>query len=109
MENENAFTPFDLEFFSKPLQILKVMVPYMPPKEQRSLAMMIKFLELQKVSTLFNGKSSALQSCSIEDSGERMTQMLNEIKNYCSDKEKENIDMALTMMQMFSTYELLFH
>ncbi|MCI5712415.1 MAG: hypothetical protein PUB46_06025 [Lachnospiraceae bacterium] len=109
MENENTITPFDMEFSSRPLQILKVMIPYMPPKEQRNLAMLIKVMELQKVTSLFNGKSSSLQSCSIEDPNERMTQMLNDIKNYCSDKEKENIDMALTMMQMFSTYEMLSH
>ena len=109
MENENTVTPFDLEFSSKPLQILKVMIPYMAPQEQRSLAMMIKIMELQKAAALFNGKSSALQTCSIEDPGERMTQMLNDIKTYCFDKEKETIDMVLTMIQMFSTYEFLFH
>lgn len=109
MENDLTYTPFDLELQTRNLQIMKVMVPYLQPEQQRMFAMMIKFMELQKTAQLFNGKAAAIQSCSIDDPQERMSQMLNDIKTYCTPKEQENIDMALNMIQMFSAYEMLFN
>ena len=35
--------------------------------------------------------------------------MLADIRGYCTPKEQENIDMALNMIQMLSTYEVLFN
>lgn len=108
MEYNNSYAPFDLEFQTKDLQIMKAMIPYMTPALQRMLAMFVKYQELQKTLVLFDGKAPAIQSCSIEDPQERMTQMLNDIKNYCTKQEKENIDLAINMLQVFSTYEQFF-
>ncbi len=109
MENETGYTPFDQEFQTRDLQILKTMIPYLQPGQQRMFAMLIKFMELQKTSQLFDGKEPVIQTCSTTDPQERISQMLNDIKTYCTPKEQENIDMALNMLQMFSTYEMLFN
>lgn len=108
MENENQFTPFDQELQTRELQIFKTMLPYLMPGQQRMFALMIKFMELQKTASLFNGKAPSMQVCSSTDPQERMSQMLADIRSYCTPKEQENIDMALNMIQMLSTYEVLF-
>ena len=55
MENESTFTPFDRELQSRELMIFKTMIPYLMPGQQRMFALMIKFMELQKTASLFNG------------------------------------------------------
>ena len=50
-----------------------------------------------------------MQVCSSTDPQERISQMLADIRGYCTPKEQENIDMALNMIQMLSTYEVLFN
>ena len=77
--------------------------------QQRMFALMIKFMELQKTASLFNGKAPSMQVCSSTDPQERISQMLADIRGYCTPKEQENIDMALNMIQMLSTYEVLFN
>ena len=59
MENESTFTPFDRELQSRELMIFKTMIPYLMPGQQRMFALMIKFMELQKTASLFNGKTKA--------------------------------------------------
>lgn len=108
MENETMFTPFDQEVQTRELQIFKTMIPYLMPGQQRMFALMVKFMELQKTAALFNGNAPSMQVCSATDPQERMTQMLADIRNYCTPKEQENIDMALNLIQMLSTYEVLF-
>ena len=109
MENESTFTPFDRELQSRELMIFKTMIPYLMPGQQRMFALMIKFMELQKTASLFNGKAPSMQVCSSTDPQERISQMLADIRGYCTPKEQENIDMALNMIQMLSTYEVLFN
>ena len=46
-------TAFDVETQSRNIQILKSIIPYMDGPRQRNFAMMVKFLELRNVASLF--------------------------------------------------------
>lgn len=108
MDNEYKPTNFDTQMQNQEMQMLKTLLPYMPWGQQKSLAVMIKYMELQKTAELFSAPTPAIQMCEITDSRERTLQMLNDLCEVSSGKQRENIESMLNMLQMFSTYEVLF-
>lgn len=112
MEQEQyEYTPttFDIETQSKNIQILKTVIPYVDGSRQRTFAMMVKFLELRNVASMFNEKPVSLSMCSADDPSEKRMQLLNDIKKFCTPAEQDSIDMMLTAFQMFSSYDTIFH
>jgi hypothetical protein len=108
MENEkqNNLTMFDELIQDRQLQMLKAAVPYISGN-QKSMAFMIKFMELQRTISLFD-TNSTMQMCSVPESEEpRPLQMLCAMKDFCTETEQENINMLINFVQMFSTYETL--
>ena len=108
MDNEYKPTVFDSKILTHELQMLKTILPYMEWQQQKSLAVMIKYMELQKTAQIFSAPTPSIQMCEITDSKEKALQMLNDLSEICNEKEKESIDNLLNMFQMFSTYEILF-
>lgn len=108
-QDEFEYTPtmFDMETQSKNIQILKTIIPYMEGSNQKNFAVMVKFLELKNVITIFNQHPSSLSMCSSEDLSEKRLQLLNDIKKFCSPAEQDSIDMMLTAFQMFSSYDMM--
>ncbi len=93
----------------KHLQMIKSALPYLNPSHQKNIAMIVKFMELQRTMALFQNPANNLHMCSEEASDEeRPLHMLNAIREYCTDTEKETVDSLINFVQMFSTYETLF-
>ncbi|MEY8390017.1 hypothetical protein D3Z36_14415 [Lachnospiraceae bacterium] len=91
------------------LQMLKAALPYLETSRQRTMAMMVKFMELQRTMALFEAPGNNLRMCSEDETQEDAPlQMLNAIREYCTEKEQEMIDNMMTFVQMFSTYGTLF-
>ena len=104
MEETNNRPLLDSLVDSKELQILKTMIPYMHQSQQKQLAMIIRFIELMKTTELFeqseNAYAQELKACSVESDTERLSKMLSAVKVFCSEQEKERIDMLLNVMEM---------
>lgn len=112
MEQESCeFTPtaFDIETQSRNIQILKTVIPYMDSPRQKTFALMVKFLELRNVASLFNQAPASLSMCSADDPSEKRMQLLADIKKFCTPAEQDSIDMMMTAFQMFSSYDTIFH
>ncbi len=112
MEQEQLeYTPttFDIETQSRNIQILKSVIPYVNSSSQRNFALMVKFLELRNVASLFNEEPVSLSMCSTDDPSEKRMQLLNDIKKFCTPAEQDSIDMMLTAFQMFSSYDMFMH
>ncbi|MFG6383911.1 MAG: hypothetical protein K1V96_06620 [Lachnospiraceae bacterium] len=89
------------------LEMMKAAIPYLNTSRQKNMAMLVKFMELQRTMALFQNSGNDLRMCS-EEEREDPVQMLNAIREYCTDREKEMIDNIISFVQMFSTYETLF-
>lgn len=111
MDNEQnlQMTSFDSMVQSRQMQMLKAAIPYINPSQQKMMSVYIKYLELQRTMDIFDNPETSVQMCAVSDDNEAPMQMLNDIKVFCTDEEKENIDMMLNFFQMFSTYESLFN
>lgn len=101
-------TTFDSLVQTQQLQIIKAAIPYIQTSEQKFLSIYVKFLELNQTIHLFNKKDNALKACSVDTETESPTElpirMLNDVRCYCTDSEKETIDMILNFFSAFELY-----
>ncbi len=84
-------TPFDNQLCDPSLQMIKLLIPYLPQKNQRILAIYIKFIEFQNALSSF--RVFRTKKHSTED-------MLNEIRPYLPSEVFTSIDQILNMMSM---------
>lgn len=110
-QEELEYTPttFDIETQSKNIQILKTFIPYIEGSNQKNFALMVKFLEIKNVISIFDKPSASLSMCSSDDPSEKNFRLLNDIKKFCTPAEQDSIDMMLTAFQMFSSYDTILH
>lgn len=89
---------------SNELQILKAAIPYMHTSQQKQCALAVRFIELMKTTALFEQGNQLyaqeLQACSVTSEQDRIIQMLTAIKDYCSESEKEQLDLLLNFFEM---------
>lgn len=108
-ETQNNVISLDSLIQDRQLQMLKAAVPYINNPNQKTMAFLIKFMELQRTVTLFNNASPSLQMCAVPENEEPLPlQMLNALREFCTEKEQETLDMLMNYVQMFSAYETLF-
>lgn len=108
-ETQGNVTALDALIQNRQLQMMKAALPYINSSSQKTMAFLIKFMELERALSLFDNPQTSIQMCSVSDEDEpRPLQMLGVLKEYCNEKEQETIDMLMNYMQMFSAYETLF-
>ena len=84
-------TPFDNRINNPTLQMIKLLIPYLPPKNQRILAIYIKFVEFHNTLSSFRVFRSKTHSTG---------DMLNEIRPYLPQDIFDSIDNILNIMNM---------
>lgn len=107
MDN-SPFTPFDYMTQTKELQMLKTMLPYMKDAQKKQFAILIKYMELQNTVQVFSQEDKVMSMCSVDEDNNNLVAMLNDLRNFCSSKEQETIDMFINMFSMLETYETIF-
>lgn len=86
-------TPFDQYICPRSLQMLKLIIPFLPPQSQRVMAIYIKFIEFRHTFASFH--SMHQKEHSPED-------ILNSMKPYMSSSDAESFDQMVTMMSMMN-------
>lgn len=98
-------TDFDMVVSAKELQIMKAAIPYIPTSEQKFISIYVKFAELMKTLQLFrNSKEDSVGICSVPEESRNPTAMLNAIKCYLDDNERETIDLLTNFVSASSIY-----
>ncbi len=85
------------------LQMIKAMLPYLPPKKQRTLCYCIKVIELQNISAFYSSQTCHAQSYQ-NSSFASPAEILNDIREYCDEEEQVIIDQLLQTLSMFELY-----
>ncbi len=99
-KESNPMTPFDNLVTSQSLQMLKILIPYTPPSNQRLLAIYVKFLELQNTMKFFQFFTNDLQSSSFESGTASPLDILEEMKPYMGQEMNDTISNFTSMMSM---------
>lgn len=103
--DSEKMTPFDQLISTQPLQILKLLIPYTPPENQRFLAVYTKFLELQHTINFFQNFRSEMSSQDFEQNAISPWNILQEIRPYISKQTAETLDMVRNIMEMMELFQ----
>lgn len=107
-ETTDKMTPFDRLISSKDLQLMKLIIPYTPPANQHMLAILVKFLELNRTIKIFHQSRQNIHTQTFEKSFSSPLDIVDEIRPYLSEAERTSVDSILNvfnMMQMLETME----
>lgn len=107
MENP-SLTPFDHMTQTRELQMLKTVLPYMKEAQKKQFAILIKYMELQNTIQVFSQEDKVLSMCSVDEESNNMVAMINDLRQFCTSKEQETLDMLVNMFSMLETYETIF-
>lgn len=97
---DNYSTYFDSLVSGKNIQIIKTLIPFMPPNSQKILSVMVKVTELQNTIRLVNSPSIRAAGIHINGTGKNLSDMLEAMKKFLSPQDVEMIDMFMTIMEL---------
>ena len=104
-ENERlTMTALDAKVSPRHLQMIKAAIPYVHLTEQRFLSIYVKFLEFKNTMDFFSVDDDQLQACSLNADSSDPMNMLNDIRPFCTDSERETMDMLLNVFQAMNLY-----
>lgn len=105
--DSEKMTPFDQLISTQGLQILKLLIPYTPPENQRFLAVYTKFLELQHTIDFFQNFQSDVSSQGFEQKAVSPVHILQEIRPYIPTQIAETLDTLSNMMEMMEMFQAM--
>lgn len=84
------------------LQMIKAAIPYFPAKLQKTFSLYIKCMEINNMLTYYN---SPLSACSDHGEHENPEEILNELRSYATDEQRQTMDRALNLFQTLKMYQ----
>lgn len=92
-------TPFDLMISTDSMQMMKLMLPYLPPSSQKLFAIYIKFQELTHTMNYFNSFHTGLRNASGRGTPD-LTSILDDIRPYMNEKDAGALEQMMNMLHM---------
>lgn len=86
-------TPFDQYICPHSLQMLKLVIPFLPPQNQRMMAVYVKFIEFRHTLSFFR---------SMHQKEHSPEEILNSVKPYMSSSDAESFDQMVNIMNMMT-------
>lgn len=101
-ENE-AIAAFDTLYTQNHIQILKVLLPYFDPASQKSIAVWIKYMELQYTMSCAS-LTPAMICCEASEKPD-IADIFEKIKNFCTPQERAVFGQICSMKKSLEMYE----
>ena len=92
-----SIAAFDSLFTTNRIQMMKVLLPYLAPAQQRALAVCIKVMELNYTLSFFRDHSHAMPFAAPKQSDPSM--LWDEILPFCGPEERSQVENMKNMMQ----------
>lgn len=105
MEQELYLTEYDGLVQTKELQMLKSMLPFADVKIQMPLAILIQSMEFRNTVKMFQNNENVLSACSVNNEPDKRSAMIQTLRKFCTQKEKETIDTLLNIMCVMESYD----
>lgn len=99
-----VLTEFDEKTIGQSTQMLKALIPFLEPEQQRLFGLMVRIMEFNMTLDYFN--RNRIAACAFAPHCRQ--DMLSELKNYCSPEERKQFDMMFGMIkasQMQAAFE----
>ena len=85
-------------------QLMKAMVPYLPPEGQRFISVYAKAQEFMNTMAVFSGNRPRPEMTAAALPNMEPVEMLNDLRRFCSDKNRRQIDQITSLL---ATIQLL--
>lgn len=95
-------TKFDSLVTNRTMQLVKAVIPYIDNNLGTLIGVLIKFQELQNAARINNNISIAAMNA---DKHKGMESMLEDMKEFLPDEDREMLETMMTMMEMMSMDE----
>lgn len=105
MNEQVKTTPYDELIQTRETQMLKAIVPFLLPRQQQQISMLIQYMQLQNTISVFSKSSPSLAACELPPGSNRRSAMLSAIREYCTPKEQETIDTLLNLFCILDNYD----
>lgn len=96
---------FDTLFTTNHIQMLKILLSYVEPSQQKNMAIYIKFLELQYTISFFQKHPHSSLSKHSADGPPNTSKLLDEILPFCSPEQQEQFRQVKNMMETFENMQ----
>lgn len=104
-EGTSKVIAFDTLFCTNHIQMLKVMLPYMDHQTQKSMAIYIKFLELNYTLEYFRKHPCPLCGCLEREEAPDMSKICAELLPYCTESEKKQLEQLQNITRSMEMYK----
>ncbi|SHJ77389.1 hypothetical protein [Hespellia stercorisuis] len=104
-EYKRLMAPFDHLVVSSDLQMIKLLLPFLPLTNQRGIAVAIKFFELEHTMQLYSDKKAVMQIQSLGSPKKSFTDMLEQIRPYLDPGQSHSIDSIMSMLQTMELFK----
>ncbi|MFI3177238.1 MAG: hypothetical protein R3Y67_07100 [Eubacteriales bacterium] len=103
MDYSDKIYAFDTLYTSNQIQMLKIVLPYIDVSMRKSFAVIIKYLEFQYMMQLPHHAFGTLCGHETNRSFDT-TELLQEIRPLCGEKEQQQLDQIGNMLQSFTMF-----
>lgn len=86
-------------------QMMKAVIPYLPPRGQQLLSVYAKTRELMNTLELFSPDNTDMQICAATAS--EPLEMLNDIRRFCYGESRRKLDQMVNMMAMVQMLQMM--
>lgn len=101
-QEQDSIQAFDTLYTTNQIQILKILLPYCAPDTQKSLTVMIRFLELQYTLSFVRSHPECFRSPSRSLS---LGELCEKIKGYCPAPLRSMLEQFQSMQNAMQMYE----
>lgn len=95
---------FDTLFSTNHIQMLKVLLPYMDNQMQKSMAVYIKFLELNYTLDFYKKHPFPICGCMEKETKPDLLKICTELIPYCTEAEKKQMEQIKGIFQSMEMY-----
>lgn len=104
-KEQNKVIAFDTLFSTNHISMLKIMLPYMDNQAQKSLAVYIKFLELNYTLAFYKKHPYPVCGCMEKESSPDLLKLCSELLPYCTEEEKKQLEQIRSIFQSMEMYK----
>lgn len=110
MDGDGPFpmTPFDTVLTSPKLQLIKLLLPFLPVSGRRMLAAYVKFAEFRNALAFFRENNAALQSQMFgAGASSSLSELLDLFRPYLDPEQKSLFDTFMNVTEMVNMMEMM--
>ena len=103
---ENPFKNYEDYLAKSPFQMIKLLLPFLPAANQKTMVILIKFLELKYTMEYFR-KGNPFSMCSNLQEDASPLERVSSIIDFLPPKEQESVEQLINMMSVMEAFQTM--